>query len=80
MGVSVGATGFALGAARAHGDGDLTASCIAARTWRACPSASAATTKFAAGGTLGNALLLAMLTANRVPDAANGGDGPGAGR
>ena len=33
---------------------------------------SADNTKFAAGGTLGNALLLAMLTANRVSEP-NGG-------
>ena len=73
MGVSVGATGFTLGAARAHGDArPVTASSTAARTWPASRSASAGGTKFAAGGTLGNALLLAMLTANRVAPPADG--------
>ena len=34
------------------------------------PVGAGGKTRFAAGGALGNALLLAMLTANRIPDAA----------
>jgi len=70
MGVSVGATGFALGAARAHGDGDLYRELYRSAHLAGVPVGGGGRTKFAAGGTLGNALLLAMLTANRVPDGA----------
>lgn len=63
LGYSVGATGFALGAARAHGDRDLyirlfrTASIFGGRI------DVDGERRFAAGGLLGDALLLAMLTA-----------------
>jgi hypothetical protein len=70
MGVSVGATGFALGAARAHGDGDLYRELYRSTHLAGVPVSGRRATKFATGGTLGNALLLAMLTANRIPDAA----------
>jgi hypothetical protein len=66
MGVSVGATGFALGAARAHGDADLYRELYRSAHLAGIPVSSHGTTKFVAGGALGNALLLAMLTANRV--------------
>jgi len=69
MGVSVGATGFALGAARAHGDADLYRELYRSTHLAGVPVARNGKTRFAAGGTLGNALLLAMLTANRVSDA-----------
>jgi hypothetical protein len=68
MGVSVGATGFALGAARAHGDAALFRELYRSAHLAGVPVSGGGQTKFAAGGTLGNALLLAMLTANRVPD------------
>lgn len=68
MGVSVGATGFALGAARAHGDGDLYRELYRSAHLAGVPVGAGGKTKFAAGGALGNALLLAMLTANRIPD------------
>ena len=74
MGVSVGATGFALGAARAHGDADLYRELYRSAHLAGVPTAARGNTKFAAGGALGNALLLAMLTANRVSDAADGGE------
>jgi hypothetical protein len=67
MGVSVGATGFALGAARAHGDADLFRELYRSAHLVGVPVGVGGQTKFAAGGALGNALLLAMLTANRVP-------------
>ena len=67
MGVSVGATGFALGAARAHGDADLFRELYRSAHLAGVPVGAGGQTKFAAGGALGNALLLAMLTANRVP-------------
>jgi hypothetical protein len=70
MGVSVGATGFALGAARAHGDGDLYRELYRSAHLAGVPVSGGRATKFAAGGTLGNALLLAMLTANRIPEPA----------
>jgi len=69
MGVSVGATGFGLGAARAHGDADLFRELYRSAYLVGVPVARGGKTSFAAGGTLGNALLLAMLTANRVSDA-----------
>ena len=67
LGVSVGATGFALGAARAHGDGELFRELNRSAHLAGAPVGVGGRTTFAAGGTLGNALLLAMLTANRVP-------------
>ncbi len=73
MGVSVGATGFALGAARANGDADLYRELYRSAHLAGVPVGAGGHTRFAAGGALGNALLLAMLTANRV-DA--GGAGP----
>src|SRR5262245_2905174 len=66
MGVSVGATGFALGAARAHGDGDLYRELYRSAHLAGVPVTAKGKTRFAAGGARGNALLLAMLTANRV--------------
>jgi hypothetical protein len=68
MGVSVGATGFALGAARAHGDADGYRELYRSTHLAGVPVGAGGGTKFAAGGALGNALLLAMLTANRVPE------------
>jgi hypothetical protein len=67
MGVSVGATGFTLGAARAHGDRDLYRQLYRSAHLAGVPVGVGGGTRFAAGGALGNALLLAMLTANRVP-------------
>jgi len=80
MGMSVGASGFALGAARAHGDGDLYRELYRSAHLAGVPVGVGGNTKFAAGGTLGNALLLAMLTANRVPDAVGVAAGPGVGK
>jgi hypothetical protein len=69
MGASVGASGFALGAARAHGDAELYRELYRSAHLAGIPVESKKTTKFATGGALGNALLLAMLTANRVDGA-----------
>ena len=69
MGASVGATGFALGAARAHGDAELYRELYRSAHLAGVPVQTRDTTKFVAGGALGNALLLAMLTANRVDGA-----------
>jgi hypothetical protein len=67
MGVSVGATGFSLGAARTHGDGELFVELYRSASLAGVPVASTGgTRRFATGGALGNALMLAMLTANRV--------------
>ncbi len=63
FGVSVGATGFGIGSARAHGDRDsFIAMYKTAHLFGAATSRDGATT-FATGGVLGNALLLAMVTA-----------------
>jgi hypothetical protein len=59
FGLSVGATGFALGAARAHGDEDFFRALFRTAYLFGLPAEPA----FALGGALGNALLLAMLTA-----------------
>ena len=81
MGVSVGATGFTLGAARAHGDRDLYRELYRSAHLAGVPVGVAGGTKFAAGGRLGNALLLAMLTANRVaPPADSAADAQDGGR
>ena len=62
-GVSVGATGFGLGAARAHGDRDLFVGLYRTTRLFGAPMWTGRQRAFAAGGALGNALLLAMLTA-----------------
>jgi hypothetical protein len=63
FGMSVGATGFGLGAARAHGDRDTFSVLYRSTHLLGVPVASGDRTAFATGGALGNALLLAMLTA-----------------
>jgi hypothetical protein len=74
LGYGVSASGFALGAARIHGDDDLraelyaTASLFGAPTRvaiDASPSSAPDGLRFVTGGPLGDALLLAMLTAPR---------------
>ncbi len=76
LGYGVSATGFALGAARIHGDDDLraelyaTASLFGAPTRvaiDASPSSPSDGLRFITGGPLGDALLLSMLTAPRRP-------------
>jgi hypothetical protein len=67
LGVSVGATGFGLGAARMNGDRDLYRQLYRSAHLLGVPaSAGDGGESFALGGVLGNALLLAMLTA-RAP-------------
>lgn len=63
FGVSIGATGFGLGAARAHGDATLFESLFATTALFGLPVESESSLDFAAGGLLGNSLLLAMLSA-----------------
>jgi hypothetical protein len=65
FGVSVGATGFALGAARANADEDLFLRLYRTAHFFGTPVDGAGTRDFASGGALGDALLLAMLTARR---------------
>lgn len=65
FGVSVGATGFALGAARLHGDRELYRNLFRTLYLFGVPADIRGERTFAIGGTLGNALLLAMLTARR---------------
>jgi hypothetical protein len=63
FGLSVGASGYALGAARTHGDRELFTSIYRSAHLFGVPVTVDRATTFAAGGVLGNALLLAMLTA-----------------
>jgi hypothetical protein len=63
LGASVGATGFALGAARLHGDRELFRRLYRSTHLAGVPVDTSAGTTFVVGGALGNALLLAMLTA-----------------
>ena len=71
MGVSVGATGFALGAARAHGDRDLYRELYRSAHLAGVPVGVAGGTKFAAGGALGQRA--AARDADREPRRAAGG-------
>jgi hypothetical protein len=66
LGISVGATGFGLGAARMNGDRDLYRQLYRSAHLLGVPASSGDGETFALGGVLGNALLLAMLTA-RAP-------------
>lgn len=63
LGVSVGATGFGIGAARAHGDRDGYIALTRTALLFGIPTSSGDGERFAVGGALGDALLLAMLTA-----------------
>ncbi|MCE7895132.1 MAG: hypothetical protein DYH12_36430 [Sorangiineae bacterium PRO1] len=66
LGVSVGATGFGLGAARAHRQDELFVELYRTAALFGVPASRGAERPFAIGGALGNALLLAMLTARPV--------------
>jgi hypothetical protein len=66
LGVSVGATGFGLGAARMNGDRELFRQLYRSAHLLGVPVSTERGETFALGGVLGNALLLAMLTA-RAP-------------
>lgn len=63
LGVSVGATGFGIGAARANGDRELFTELYRTANLFGVPVKRNDERPFAMGGALGNALLLAMLTA-----------------
>ncbi|HMR05618.1 MAG TPA: hypothetical protein PKA88_07560 [Polyangiaceae bacterium] len=65
FGVSVGATGFAIGAARAHGDRAAYVSLYRTARLFGAPTSTEKGTRHAVGGALGDALLLAMLTARQ---------------
>ena len=67
FGVSVSATGFALAGARASGDRGLFTSLYRTAELFGVPVDRGAGRRFATGGPLGNALLLAMMTAERWP-------------
>jgi len=63
FGVSVGASGFAIGAARANQDAETFIGLVRTASLFGVLSRDAGGDTFATGGVLGNALLLAMLTA-----------------
>ncbi len=65
FGVSIGATGFGLGAARAHDDETLFESLFATTALFGLPLENGGELDFAGGGLLGNSLLLAMITARK---------------
>ncbi len=65
LGVSVGATGFGIGAARMNGDRDLFRQLYRTADLFGAPESGRTGKSFVTGGALGNALLLAMLTARR---------------
>lgn len=65
LGVWVSATGFALSAARRRGDADRFAALYRTAALFGTPVTRDGTTRMLAGGPLGNAILLAMLTARR---------------
>lgn len=64
LGVSVSATGFAIAAARQHGDRARFRELVRTATLFGIPIDRGAGRRWLAGGPLGNALLLAMLTAS----------------
>lgn len=66
FGISVGATGFGIGAARINGDADTFARLVRSANLAGVPTTSGGRRTYALGGLLGDALLLAMLTA-RAP-------------
>lgn len=63
LGVSVGASGFALGAARAHGAEDMFVEIFRTAAMFGIPEETSDGVRYAVAGALGDALLLAMLTA-----------------
>jgi hypothetical protein len=63
FGISVGATGFSIGAARMNGDRDRFVELVRSANLLGVPIGGDGGSVFATGGLLGNALLLAMLTA-----------------
>jgi hypothetical protein len=64
-GFGVSATGFALGAARAHGDAELFARLYATIELFGAPAERQGKKRYGSGGSVGNAILFAMLTAPR---------------
>ena len=63
MGLSFSGTGFAMAPARIHGDRDLFADLYSTAYLMGAPFQESGTRSFVAGGPLGNAILLAMITA-----------------
>lgn len=66
LGFGVSPTGFALGAARMHGDAALFARLYATTVLFGAPLSAGGARRFSTGGPIGNAILFAMLTAPRV--------------
>jgi hypothetical protein len=67
LGVGVSATGFALAGARIHGDRALYTELYRTADLFGAPHKSGQGRRFVSGGPLGDAILLAMLTARRSP-------------
>jgi hypothetical protein len=66
LGFGVSASGFALGASRAHGDRDTFTALYATAQLFGAPLDEGGTRTYATGGPLGDAILFAMLTAPRL--------------
>ncbi len=62
-GISFSGTGFAMAAARVHGDGELFRSLLSTAYLVGTPFEEGGVLNFVAGGPLGNAIMLAMITA-----------------
>jgi hypothetical protein len=67
LGVGVSATGFTLGGARIHGDRALYTQLYRTADLFGAPHRSGNGRRFVSGGPLGDAILLAMLTARPLP-------------
>jgi hypothetical protein len=67
LGFSVAATGFAVGAARMHGDGALYARLFSTVQLFGAPRDGSGRRHYLMGGPIGNAIMFAMLTAPRLP-------------
>ncbi|MFO0663026.1 MAG: hypothetical protein U0174_03695 [Polyangiaceae bacterium] len=78
FGLGVSATGFALGAARAHGDEHVFSSLYASAHLVGLPVDGTGSRNFVSGGPIGDAILFAMLTAPKI-DASQVGAPAGAG-
>ena len=63
LGYSFSGTGFALAPAKIHGDQELFADLFSTAYLMGAPHQEAGIRNFVAGGPLGNAILLAMITA-----------------
>ena len=77
LGFGVSASGFAVGASRAHGDRDTFTALYATAHLFGAPLDEDGARTYTTGGPLGDAILFAMLTAPRLTATASAGGSPG---